>query len=241
MSAPSPWAGSRARRAVIVVFAKAPRPGLVKTRMSPPLTAEEAADLYQHMLDDVLLATARFALELDLQAVVAVHPASACGEIARRAPSGFRVVSQHGRDLSERMTWAAAEAAAAGADRILLRSSDSLVLGRGLVEECLAALEEVEVAIAPDCGGGYALIGVRDASQGLWDHPMSTASVLDDTLGNARRLGLRTRLVPETPDLDTAADLALLVRRRTDAAELCPQTLAFLDEHDFWPARDERH
>ena len=49
------------RRGALVVLAKAPRPGLVKTRMCPPLTPTEAAQLYGAMLDDILNASARFA------------------------------------------------------------------------------------------------------------------------------------------------------------------------------------
>ena len=52
-------------RGWLVVFAKAPRPGLVKTRMSPPFSLEECAELYSEMLGDVLLASLRYAAQLE--------------------------------------------------------------------------------------------------------------------------------------------------------------------------------
>jgi rSAM/selenodomain-associated transferase 1 len=223
-----------ARRGVLVIFAKAPRPGLVKTRMSPPLSADQAAELYGHLLDDVLCVSAEIALALALDAVVTVHPADATGEMARRVPAGFRVIAQRGRNLSERMGWAVAEAAAGGAGRILVRGSDSPTLGRESIDEALAGLEEHDLVLSPDLDGGYALVGLRKPATGLFDHPMSTGTVLRETLANANRLGLASALLAPCFDLDTAADLAHLSRVRTRAEQRCPRTLAYLDAEDLW-------
>ena len=83
-------------RGVLVVFAKLPRAGEVKTRMCPPLSLEDAASFYSAMLDDVLEATAVFAPGLGLDPVLAVHPGQGCRELALRAPAPFRVVRQRG-------------------------------------------------------------------------------------------------------------------------------------------------
>ena len=223
-----------ARRGVLVVFAKAPRPGLVKTRMSPPLSEIQAAELYAHMLDDVLEVTAGIASELALEAVVTVHPAEATGEMANRVPRGFRVIAQRGRNLSERMGWAIAEAGASGVDRILVRGSDSPTLGRDAIEDALAGLEGHDLVLSPDRDGGYGLVGLRRPVTGLFDHPMSTGRVLRETLANASRLGITTALLAPSFDLDTAADLARLAEVREQATGLCPRTLAYLDAEDLW-------
>ncbi len=220
--------------AVIVVFAKAPRPGLVKTRMTPPLSPAEAAELYACLLDDVLEATAQIARALGLEVVLTVHPSEACAELARRAPTPFRVVAQTGIDLSQRMEWAVAEAAAAGLGPILLRGSDSPALGQAVVEGALGALGECDVVISPDRDGGYNLIGLRRPAPGLFDHPMSTASALADTLARARRQALRTRLLPPGFDLDTVEDLRWLAEAKAHGCTTCPRTLAFLDERALW-------
>jgi rSAM/selenodomain-associated transferase 1 len=229
------------RAGSVMVFAKAPRAGLVKTRMSPPLTPEQAAALYGHMLDDVLEATAQIAHGLDLDAVLCVYPAESCAEIAHRVPVGFRVIAQRGAGLGERMGHAAAEAAAAGAQRILLRGSDNPLLSRSHFEEALAELEDHDLVISPDRDGGYGLVGMRSPQTGLFDHPMSTGSVLEETMANAGQLGLGVKLLERSFDLDTAADLRLLARARdAGEADSCPRTLAYLDGADVWSRIEER-
>jgi rSAM/selenodomain-associated transferase 1 len=227
--------GACARRGVLVVFAKAPRPGLVKTRMTPPLSPEQAAELYACMLDDVLRASARFCAELDLDAWVAVHPAEACAEIAARAPAGFRAVAQRGAGLGPRMEWAVREAAAAGASPILLRGSDSPALGRELLEAALAALARADLVLSPDRDGGYQLVGLRAPAPGLFAHPMSTSRVLEDTLARARARRLRAQLLEAGFDLDRPADLRRLAGARSPSVtDLCRSTLAWLDQQGPW-------
>ena len=219
----------------IVVFAKAPQAGRVKTRMCPPLSLSQAAELYSHLLADVLAATAEIAIDLHLEAVLAVHPADTCAEIARDTPAHFRVVGQRGRSLEERMTWAVREAAAAGASRVLLRGSDSPALDGAAIAAAHAALDDADLAICPDRDGGYNLIALREPTVGLFDHPMSTDSVLDDTLASAAQRGLRAHLLAPSFDIDTIEDLHWLAAARRDSdAELCQRTMAFLDETGLW-------
>ncbi len=231
---------------VLVVFAKAPRAGQVKTRMVPPLTPAEAAELYARMLADVLEASVRFARELGVEPVVTVHPPELCREITSIAPPGFRVVAQRGADLSGRMSWAAREAAAAGATRILLRGSDSPALDGDSVARVLAALDANDLVVCPDLDGGYSLVGLRRPAPGLFDHAMSTRSVLDDTLARAAELGLRAQVEAASFDLDTIEDLNHLaaVRSQPEVSGLCRHTLEYLDAHDLWrhlrgPSREE--
>ena len=222
---------------VIVVFAKRPAPGAVKTRMCPPLAPDQAAAIYAAMLDDVLATTASAAAAARAETWIAVHPARAVGELIARCPPGFHGLPQRGADLAERMEVAVASAAAAGFDRILLRGSDNPALPGEELARGLAALEDADLAVGPDRDGGYGWIALRGPAPGLFDHPMSTASVLEDTLARAAALGLRARTLSASFDLDTAADLAWLaaVRDRGEARE-CPRTLALLDELALWPA-----
>ncbi len=87
-------------RGAVVVFAKAPEPGRVKTRMLPQLSAEQAAELYANLLADTLAATADFAAQLELEPVLTVHPPSACAELALAAPRSFRLISHRCRGLA---------------------------------------------------------------------------------------------------------------------------------------------
>jgi rSAM/selenodomain-associated transferase 1 len=220
---------------VLLVLGKEPVAGRVKTRMSPPLSLEQAAGLYAALLDDVLAASSRSCAALGLTPVLALHPPAACGRIAARVPCGMRVVAQRGAALAERMSRAAAEAAAGGASPVLLRGSDSPLIGQPLLAEALAALATADVVLAPDADGGYGLVGLRRPIGGLFEHAMSTARVLEDTCANAEARGLRVASLRAGFDLDTAADLLRLERERNAAAErLCPRTLSYLDTHDLW-------
>jgi hypothetical protein len=222
-------------RGALIVFAKAPRAGAVKTRLCPPFTPEEAAELYARLLADVLVASAEFANQLGLAATLAVHPPQACAEIARGAPSRFSVIPQRGADLGGRMGWAVREACAGGAPRVLLRGSDSPLIDAEIVSEALEALDGVDLVLRPDQDGGYGLVGVKRPAPGLFEHSMSTPTVLADTLANASRAGLSSRLLAPGFDVDTLADLRRLEALRSPRlAHLCPATLAYLDERELW-------
>jgi len=219
----------------VLVFAKSPEPGRVKTRMTPPLSPGQAAEFYQQLLDDVLEVTARSAGDLDLQPILTVHPPDACDAMAARAPRPFRVMAQRGPDLAARMDWAVREVAAEGYGPVLVRGSDSPALGAGVLESALLSLQRCDLVLCPDRRGGYVLVGLRRPAPGLFNHPMSTASVLADTMANGEALGLRVELLEPSFDLNTIADLRWL-REARDRGEFlpCPRTLAFLDERNLW-------
>lgn len=214
-------------RGWLIVFAKAPRPGLVKTRMSPPLSLDECAELYRAMLADVLEASADFAAMLDLLPVLAFHPPDAAAELIGRAMPGTRLQIQRGVDLGERMANAFAEAAAAGAQRILLRGSDSPALERSLFKAAMERLDAGDdVVFTPDQSGGYAMIGMRAPQPALFELAMSNSDMLSHTLSIADSLGLRTSMTAPGFDLDTVGDFrcidALTSAQRSD---LCPRTV----------------
>lgn len=217
-------------RGWLIVFAKAPRAGLVKTRLCPPFSQEECAEFYQEMLADVLRATASFASQLDLEPVLAFHPPEAPHELVGLAPPGFRLHAQRGAGLGERMAHAAAEAAAAGAARILIRGSDSPAMPFEVLKEAIRRLDGgADVVLTPDQGGGYAAIGMRKADPRLFEFPMSTDTVLDQTLQRASSIGWRTATTPEAFDIDIVGDLQLISGLSPQQrANLCPRTIQFL-------------
>ena len=232
-------------RGWLVVFAKAPQAGRVKTRLSPPLSPVEAAELYRCLLLDVLDESAAAARLLGLDAVVAVDPPSATADFAARAPGGFRVVAQGAGELGARMSHVARQAGAAGAPFALLRGSDSPCLDRYAMRDAVAALAGADLVLCPDRDGGYNLVGLggralaRGPGGGLFDHPMSTSTVLCDTLARADRLDLRSEQLPPGFDIDRFEDLRWLAARRIERAAIpCSRTLTFLDEQRLWPSDD---
>ena len=215
-------------RGWLIVFAKSPRPGLVKTRMSPPLTLLQAAELYETMLADILDASLRFAKELDLDPVLAYYPPDAASEFMDRAPAGYRLQEQRGLDLNGRMANAFAQAAAAGVTRILLRGSDSPALDLDVHQGMLDRLDNGDdLVLTPDQGGGYALIGMRTARPAVFELPMSTDQVMEQTLTAARAIGLKSSLTKPGFDLDHVGDFHCFDSLPTESLlDLCPRTVA---------------
>ena len=251
MSAAASNASSRAERSygfrdVIILFAKSPVAGEVKTRMCPPFTHEQAADFYAEMLDDALVETARIAQQLQLSAVLSVHPERACGQFADRiaglgddVSTLFRVIPQRGHDLAERMEWGVAEAASGGARKILLRGSDCPILDDKAVSDAVAALDDCDVVLLPDSDGGYGMIGLRQPVPELFRQEMSTGEVADETIARASALGLCARRLEPSFDIDTVQDLLRLAEARARGlARACPRTLEFLDARELWPPPD---
>jgi rSAM/selenodomain-associated transferase 1 len=232
-------------RGWLIVFAKAPQPGHVKTRLSPPLSHAEAAELYRCLLLDALDESSAAAAVLGCEAVIAVDPPGAAAEIASHAPAGFRAIAQGAGELGARMSHVARQAGAAGAPFALLRGSDSPCLDRGVLRDAVVALADSDLVLCPDRDGGYNLVGLgaraleRGPREGLFDHPMSTPTVLRDTLARAERARLRAHRLPPGFDVDRFDDLRWLAAARHGRAVLpCRRTLAFLDERRLWPSGD---
>lgn len=227
----------------LVVFAKAPQPGRVKTRLSPPLSSSEAAELYRCLLLDAFEESAAAAAELGLETVVAVDPPSATAELAGLSPAGFRAIAQSTGELGARMSHVVRQAAAAGAPLVLLRGSDSPCLDRGVLRDAVASLSREDLVICPDRDGGYSLVGLgpraiaSGPAGGLFDHPMSTPSVLGDTLAHADRIRLSSKQLAPGFDVDRYEDLRWLAAARGERRSIsCRRTLAFLDERQLWPS-----
>jgi len=223
--------------AALVVFAKEPRPGQVKTRLCPPFEPAQAARLYRCMLEDVLAESAKACESVGAALYLSVHPPVAVPALARAAPAPARTIAQRGRDLAGRMADALARLAAAGFERVAIRGSDSPALPARRIVEGFETLASAELSMARDADGGYALLAVREPRAGLFDHAMSTSSVADDTLANARRFGWRCRELAPGFDLDTADDLRRLRAVPRDVlAARCPRTVGLLDRQGWWPA-----
>lgn len=221
-------------RPLLVVFAKRPEPGKVKTRLCPPFTPEQAAAFYACLLEDVLAETARIGRELGMTVRLCIHPDEAVARPGVAVPDGIECVAQVGEGLAARMTQAFARAAVEGYGPVLVRGSDSPALDRHTVEKALEALRDVDVVLCPDLDGGYNLVGQREPIPTLFEHAMSTDRVLRDTVEHAQAEGRTVALLPKGFDIDTWDDLTHL-RENEHAMRTCSRTVAFLDAHGLWP------
>ena len=122
---------------LLIIFAKEPRPGQVKTRLSPPLSPEEAAQLYHSFLQDILEEMARVP---GVRLAVAFSPLEAQVFFRGLAPPGTDLFPQEGADLGERMAQAFARGFAAGFGPVLLRGGDVPDLPAAVVSEAAEVL-----------------------------------------------------------------------------------------------------
>jgi uncharacterized protein len=199
--------------ALLIIFAKEPAPGRVKTRLCPPLSPENAARLYGQFLEDVL---AEMAHMPRISLALAYTPDSARPFFQNLAAPGILLTPQTGEDLGERLRRAFAWGFAQGAGTVLIRNSDSPDLPRRLVSEAreVLAQDRAQVVLGPCPDGGYYLVGLKTPQPQLFhDIAWSGPRVLADTLSQAGRLGLAVHLLPSWPDIDTFADLRLFVEK----------------------------
>lgn len=208
------------QRPALVLFGKAPRPGQVKTRLCPPLTAAEAAALYGAFLRRIVRPHPA------ARTYLYGTPADALDELRPFAPEGVEVRAQCGADLWQRLTACFAELFAAGHDAVVLRNTDSPDLPDARVDEALAACGPGRVVLGPDRGGGYYLIGLTWPAGGSSDLGALFAlggtppqDVFAQTCRRAGRLGFEVVTLPVEADVDTFADLLAMWAARAPAAE----------------------
>ncbi len=212
---------------VLLTIARRPAPGQAKTRLTPPLSPEQAAAFYECLLADTLDLIRRVP---GVQPAIAYLPAGAEGYFAALAPD-FDLILQEGSDLGARLDNALAHYLGLGYKRAAIMNSDGPTLPLANLIRAFDLLRgDADAVLGPSDDGGYYLIGVkRPAPRLLREVRMSTPSVLRDTLALAAEEGLRVALLPWWYDVDDAADLARLIAELSGASpEVAPRTRAFL-------------
>jgi hypothetical protein len=194
---------------VLGVFVKAPIAGQVKTRLAAEVGAQSAARLYHLLGRSVVSACGGPSYDT----VVWFAPRGARRMVQhwlrRTAVAGYR--AQPAGSLGERMAAAIRLHFHEGFRRVILIGSDCPGIDAQLVSRAFATLDEHDLTIGPARDGGYYLIGLRGPAPRLFRGiSWSTDVVLDQTLEQARRLGLRSAILPTLRDIDTAADARAL-------------------------------
>jgi hypothetical protein len=201
-------------RIALCIMAKAPEPGKVKTRLCPPLSPEDAAELYRCFLLDRIAQVREVA---GVEPVLAYSPPESVAVFVALAP-GFALLPQRGRDLTARLVAVCGQLFRSGSDVVILIDSDSPTLPTERLERAVAAMSggDHDLVLGPSDDGGYYLIGLRRPHPELFeDIPWSTPTVLEETERRAGALGLSATRLGAWYDVDTAADLA---RLRADLA-----------------------
>jgi hypothetical protein len=205
----------------LIVMARYPEPGRVKTRLAAALGAERACALYRTFILDLADRLAALPYEV----VWSYDPAPA--PFAALLP-GARCIAQADGDLGARMRHAVAAAFTDGVRRVVVLGADVPHVSVACIAEA-AGVAPGRVVLGPAEDGGYYLIALaRPAPELFVDVPWGGSRVLETTRVRAERLGLETQLLPPTFDVDEAADVVRL-RTLVDRGEVTlPRTAALL-------------
>jgi uncharacterized protein len=182
--------------AAIVIIAKRPEPGRVKTRLVPPCSPEQAARLAGAALGDTLVAVAL--THRARRRVIALD-----GAPGAWVPRGFDVVAQRGNGLAARLAAAFEDV---GGPAFLV-GMDTPQITPGLLDAALAALEGADAVFGAALDGGYWGIGLRRPDPDVFrDVPMSSPTTGAFQRARLAELGLTTELLPSLRDVDTIDD-----------------------------------
>jgi rSAM/selenodomain-associated transferase 1 len=215
---------------VLVIMAKAPRPGAVKTRLTPSLSPEAVTAFYGCLLDDTL-ALARSLGDVE---VAIMCPEPDVNELARLAGEGVSVVAQEGEGLAAGLTSVFAHFAEAHQRRTIAFNSDSPHLPRSILEDAFEMLAAHDVVVGPTDDGGYYLVGAKASHPALFTRDgMGTSSALERLLSSARDLELSVGFADPFYDIDVADDLIRLAAELRLAPIRAPRTARWLKEREL--------
>ncbi|MDO7848413.1 TIGR04282 family arsenosugar biosynthesis glycosyltransferase [Hymenobacter sp. M29] len=191
----------------LLVFAREPVLGRVKTRLAADIGPEAALTVYRELLS--ITAAAITAARVPATVWLAEAPAAADAAQPRTEWPGLPWRAQPAvESLGERMHHAFGEAFASGATRVVIIGTDCPGLTPALLQVAFEALETHDMVVGPADDGGYYLLGMRELQAEIFiNKNWSTATVLSDTLADAARLGLRVAQLPMLHDVDSGRDL----------------------------------
>jgi uncharacterized protein len=213
----------------LVVMAKAPRPGMVKTRLTHSLSVEAATALYRCFLDDTI-ALARSLRDVK---VAILCPASDVGDLTELAGGAVDVVAQKGDGLAAGLTSVFAHFTAGCRRRVIAFNSDSPHLPAAVLDGAFEALSDHDVVVGPTHDGGYYLVGAKAAHPALFDGDgMGSTSALDGLLARAHGLRLSVGFTDSFYDVDVEGDLTRLAAELRLAPARAPRTAAWLEQRE---------
>jgi uncharacterized protein len=208
-------------------MAKAPRPGLVKTRLTESLPSSAVTALYRCLLEDT------FALGTSLKSVqVAVMcPESDQDELAELLGDTVQVVAQRGEGLAAGLNSVFRHFTAAGRQHVIAFNSDSPHLPPAVLESAFEILATHDMVVGPTHDGGYYLVGAKEAHPALFENDrMGTETALDRLLTRTKLLELSTGFTEPFYDIDVANDLIRLARELQLAPAKAPRTAGWFGE-----------
>ena len=217
--------GSSSR--TLVIMAKAPKPGMVKTRLSQSLPSEAVTALYCCLLEDtVALAKSLSGVET---AVMCREPDKQ--ELADLLGNSMQIVTQRGEGLAAGLTSVFRHFTAGSRQQVIAFNSDSPHLSASVLIGAFGILATHDMVVGPTHDGGYYLVGAKAAHPTLFEGDgMGTRSALDRLLTRTKMLELSTGFTETFYDIDVADDLIRLSQELQLDPERAPRTAAWFGE-----------
>jgi hypothetical protein len=221
----------------LAVMTKAPQAGRVKTRLTPPLSPEEAAALNTCFLRDTAAAISLAVSSSSAVGVGVYTPVGAEAAYSQILPQEFVLVPQRGDKFGERLLAATDDLLQLGFSALCLIDSDSPTVPATAFAQAIEYLsrDEDSVVLGPSDDGGYYLIGLKKPRHELFDPiDWSTERVLEQTIRAASEIDLPVHLLPTWYDIDDRATLARLCQElfgsngKTPGGFAAPATRGFL-------------
>jgi len=211
----------------LVIMAKAPRLGSVKTRLAESLPLEAITELYRCLLHD----TIALAQTLDHVEIAIMCPASDAEDLSRVVAKTVPIVPQTGQGLAAGLACVFKHFAASGHQRVMAFNSDSPHLPAAVLETAFDLLETRDLVVGPTHDGGYYLVGAKASHPGLFSNDgMGTRNALEALLTRARELGISVQLTDPFYDIDIAADLRQLADELRRMPRKAPRTAEWLSK-----------
>jgi uncharacterized protein len=227
MESSSKTAGSSAGASrTLVIMAKAPKPGVVKTRLMESLPSPAVTALYGCLLEDTL----SLAKSLTGVEVAVMCPELDRDELADLLGNRVQVVAQKGEGLAAGLTSVFRHFTGSG-QHVIAFNSDSPHLPPSVLERAFEILSAYDVVVGPTHDGGYYLVGAKATHGSLFEgDSMGKKSALDRLLTRTKVLELSTGFTEPFYDIDVTNDLILLRRELRLAPEKAPRTASWLSE-----------
>ncbi len=204
---------TRAGQCALVVMAKAPRTGKVKTRLAPPLTLDQSAAINICFLRDTTENIAAVAASGNAAGIVSYTPIGDEALFDSLLPANFALIPQRGDGFGERLLATAEDLLTFGYGSVCLIDSDSPTVPAAAFEQAVAELAKPadRIILGPSHDGGYYLIGLKRAHPELFANiTWSTSTVFAETIAAASAANLEAVILPLWYDVDDAATLDVL-------------------------------
>ncbi|MFB6259060.1 MAG: TIGR04282 family arsenosugar biosynthesis glycosyltransferase [Flavobacteriales bacterium] len=203
---PSVPSGPEKERELLMIFARNPEKGKVKTRLAKSIGEENALKVYLELMEH----TARTVRPLDMDKVVHYTDSLTGNDPLNRSYLYKALQSEGG--LGDRMATAFRDAFSKGYERVVIIGTDCYELTTDLLRQAFQALRnDQDVVLGPAADGGYYLLGMTQFIERLFrDKPWGTSDVLLDSLVDLRELEFQYHLLPTLTDVDEESDLGSL-------------------------------